>query len=344
MEVNGFMLKLKRLALASFCLMSSSIIFANELTADAEWSFGAKALYLQPSFGGNGLSYSSFSNYSGKDDNGVFVGKNGGTNHINNINPKWHFGFELEGAYRFNPKNDVNIEWYHLQEHVNGHLPIGSVFSGSFDGFYANHLKLAQSWDAINLELGHRMHCDENKSIRLHAGLAYARIKNKFTNYPQLFPTRDVLFVTHDTMSYHGIGPRIGGDFGYTLWHGLGLYAKAAGDLLVGSTKQHISGFQNVPSPIYGLQPYGTPNYSHSHNGVIVTELEAKLGVKYDYPITQDNVLSFDLGYLWLTYLNAITSYTDIGIVGTADGASIGTNTNANFSLNGFYFGVNLSV
>lgn len=341
------MLKLKRIILAIFGMVSSSLIFADGINPASDhdpWSFGVTALYLQPSFGGNGLGYSSFSNYSGNDDNGHFVGVNGASDHINNINPQWGWGFQLDGAYRFNTKNDVNIQWYHLNNNTNGYLPTGSVLSASDDGFYAGRLQLAQYWDAVNLEMGHAIPFDENKIIHLHGGLSYANIKNTFTNYPQLYPTSAPLFTTTDTMTYNGVGPRIGADFGYTIWHGLGLYAKTAGSLLVGQTQQNISGFQNYTNAIYGPQPYGTPNYSHSHNGVVVTELEAKLGVKYDYQFAQGNVLSFDLGYLWINYLNAISSYTGVGIVGTADGASIGTNTTANFDLNGLYFGVKLSL
>jgi hypothetical protein len=304
------------------------------------WSLGITALYLQPSFGGNGLGYSSFSNYSGNDDNGRFVGISGASNHINNINPKRAWGFQLNGAYRFNLTNELEIEWYHLNENVNGYLPNGSVFSGNYDGFYAGHLKFREQWNAVNLEVAHSILLDENKTVKLHAGLAFANIKNKFINYPQLFRTGNALFVTTETLSYNGLGPRMGADFNYIFGRGLNLYAKAAASLLLGKNKQDVSGFQNYTNSVYGFQPYGTPNYSQSNTNVVVTELEAKLGIKYDYQIAQNNKLSFDIGYLWMSYLNAINSYTDIGIVGTASGASIGTHTTANFDLSGLYFGL----
>ena len=73
---------------------------------------------------------------------------------------------------------------------------------------------------------------------------------------------------------------------------------------------------------------------------MIVTELDAKVGVEYEYQLDANSILSVDVGYLWLIYLNAITTDTDIGIVGTADGASIGVNTTANFSVSGWYAGI----
>ena len=338
------------MVLASLSVMSSQIILAASTNPimtsyyNAPWSIGVSALYLQPSLGGNGLGYSSFGNYDGKDDNGVFVGVSGAPNRIYNINPKRGWGFELEGAYRFSMKHDVNIQWYHLNENTSGYLPTGSVFSGNDDGFYAGHLQVAQYWNAIHLEVGRRIPFDENKIIRLHAGLSFANINNEITNNPQLYPTGTVLFTTKDTMSYNGIGPRFGGDFGYSVGHGLDLYAKAAGAVLVGSASQKITGFQNYTNTIYGFQPYGTPNYSQSHSGVIVPEVEAKLGVTYNYQIAPNNIISVDLGYLWLSYINAVKSYTNVGIVGTADGASIGVNTTTNFDLNGLYLGINWNV
>lgn len=344
MEANRFMLKSKRIAIAILGVIANNVTLANDVTLVSRpnhglWSFAANALYLQPSFGGNGLGYSSFSNYSGNDDNGHFVGVSGTSNRINNLNPKWAWGVELEGAYRFNEKNDVELQWYHLNENVNGYLPPGSVFSGNYDGFYAGFMQLAQNWNAVNLEVGHLVSFDDTKNVRLHAGLSFANIKNKFTNYPQLYPTGSPIFITTDTLSYSGIGPRVGGDFGYVVGHGVSLYAKTAASVLLGSSKQRNSGFQNYTNSIYGFQPYGTPNYNQTNNGVIVTELDAKLEARYDYQMA-NGILSFDLGYLWMNYLNAITSYTDIGIVGTGDGASIGTNTTANFNLNGLYFGM----
>ncbi len=78
-------------------------------------------------------------------------------------------------------------------------------------------------------------------------------------------------------------------------------------------------------------------------NGVIVVELESKLGMKYDYQLPQGH-LSFDIGYLWMNYLNAITSYAEDGVIDTGGVPSLGaTNRTANVNLNGLYFGLKWS-
>ena len=343
------MLKLKRIAMAILVVGvgSSSASFANVITPNiAPWSFGVNALYLQPSFGGNGLGYSTYGNYSGNDEFGNFVGVNGASNTIYDINPKWGWGFEVQGAYRFNAKNEVGIQWYHLNNRTNGYLPQGSLFAGNYDGLYAGRLQIGQRWDAVNLDVSHDILLDEQKTVRAFAGISFASINNQFKNHPLLHPSSPPIFNTVETLSYNGFGPRVGGDFGYTLGHGFGLYANAASSVLVGSNSQKVSGFQDLTTiPGYGAQLFSATNFSQTNNGIIVVELESKLGVKYDYQLAHGN-LTLDIGYLWMSYLNGITSFNEVGVIDTAGvgTASLGAvNTTANFNLNGLYFGLKWS-
>ena len=168
--------------------------------------------------------------------------------------------------------------------------------------------------------------------------MAYARIKNTFTNYPRLLPDADPYLVTTDTISYSGVGLRLGADFSVDVGSGLGVYAKAAGSTLVGSANQSIGGYRDFfsPNPKYGLVVFGIPNYTSSYHSVVVPQLEAKLGVTYDFEIAQGNV-GIDLGYLWMNYLSAINTYTGIGIVSS----SVGIPGSSNFNLNGAYLKLN---
>lgn len=334
------MLKLKN-TIASILALSSSLVFASNIGClpceSKVWEVNASALYLHPSFGGNGLGYSAFGNYAGADNQQVITTYNS-INHIYNITPDRSWGFQVGGAYHFCLCNDVRLDWYHLNETVNGHLPHGSLFSGSVDGFYAGNLQLETRWDAVNLEFGHDIRFHERELLRLHAGLAYARIKNTFTNHPKLFLNSTPYFTSTDTISYTGVGPRLGFDFDYAVGCGLTLYAKTAGSLLLGSTRQSINGYQNVVNNIYGTIPFGTNNFISSDNNVLVTELEAKLGAHYEYPLPR-GYLGLDLGYVWMTYLRAIVAYTGIGVVGS----SLGVPTTTHFDLNGVYIGIKWS-
>lgn len=332
-----------RIIVATIITLTSSIVFADNTgiicvpgnlvtpCSNKAWEIGISALYLQPSFAGDGLGYSTFSNYAGADNQGVII-TNNGINTINNVTPEWDYGFQLEGTYYYNAGNDLKLNWYHLNENVNGHLPSGTLFSGSVDGFYAGNIELSTKWDAVNLEIGKHINLTERKLLRLYTGLEYANIKNTFTNHPKLFPIGNEYFTSTDDLSFSGIGPRIGADFDYVLGKGINLYAKMAGSLLLGSAKQSISGYKNVTNAHYGLIIFGIPNYRFTYDNLVVPELEAKLGITYDYKMTK-NSLGIDFGYLWMSYIHAISSYTGIGIVGS----SVGSPNTTNFDLNGLF-------
>jgi hypothetical protein len=338
-----FKLKIK---VAAVVTLASSMVFANDFKNTCmqgnigtpcnskAWELSASALYLQPSFGGDGLGYSSYSNYGGADNQGVIITTNG-INNINNVTPEWDFGFQLEGVYYYNAGNDVRLNWSHLNENVNGTLPLGSLFSGSVDGFYAGNIEIDTKWDEVNLEIGRRINLNDNILLHIFTGLEYASIKNTFTNHPKLFLTSGPYFTSIDDLSFTGFGPRVGMDFSYMLGMGVGIYAKMAGSLLVGTGKQDISGYQDVVNAHYGRIIFGIPNYRFSYDNMVVPELEGKVGLTYDYSFTNSS-LGLDLGYSWTSYIHAIASYTGVGIVAS----SVGVPTTTNFDLNGVFLTV----
>jgi len=325
-----------KITMALILAFGSSVAFANTGTG---WSVNASALYLQPSFGGNGLGYSAFGNYAGADNQQVITTTNG-INHIYNIKPDRDWAYQIGVGYRYSCNNVLTLDWYHLNESVNGHLPHTSMFSASVDGYYAGDLELITRWDAVNLELSQQINFRATDTINLHGGLGYVRIQNTFTNHPKLFLNGPPLFASRDNLTFRGFGPRMGVDYTHLFGNGLSLYLKTAGSLLIGTTRQAVTGYLNVVNTTYGVIPYGTNNFVSSEKNVIVPELEAKLGAGYEYQFANGASLGFDIGYLWMTYLNAIQAYTGIGVVGS----SIGKPSTTHFDLNGGYFSVSLNV
>lgn len=325
-----------KIIVASILALTSGMVFAEGMSSN-NLRVSLTGLYLQPSFGGNGLGYNTYSNYAGADNQGVIV-TNNGVNYINKVTPNWTPAFQLAAMYRLNAVNDISIDWSHLNETVHGHLPNGTLFSGSADGFYAGNINLNTQWDAVNLEAGQQVNLSDKKWVHLRGGLHLAKIKNTFTNFPKLFPNSAPYMTTNDEFTYSGIGPRVGIDFDWRAGGGFSFYTRFAGSLLVGTAKQAITGYRNVTNSNYGLIIFGIPNYNYRYNNVIVPEVEAKLGVAYNYQFAKSN-LGVDLGYLWMNYLNAISSYTGIGIVGS----SVGQPATTNFNLNGVYLGINWS-
>lgn len=329
---RDYMSTFKKMAIVTLVVGNSISALAGslDLNDNQTWRVGAQALYLKPSFGGNGLGYSSFSNY-GSDFFNNQVEVNGAPNYLSNIQPKHDWGYQVEAGYGFCKSNDLDVNWYHFDNSTRGHLPQGTLFAGSASALYAGAINVSPRWDAVNIELGQRIDFNDLQTLRLHAGVEFVRIKNTFINYPQLTPKGSPLFITQDQISYNGFGPRIGADFIYGVGGGFGFYAKGAAGLLVGRAKQTVSGYHDLT----GFNLYSTGNYTQSNNSVVVTELEGKLGLKFDLKMSQ-GILGFDLGYLWITYLDALVSQVGSGVVSS----SISNSSAANFDLNGLYFGL----
>ena len=303
------MLKLKTTAVAVLAL-GSSAVFAGTMgpvcapgnvTIPCEktaWDFGAQALYLNPTF---------------SDDLG-YVNAIQTTNvgsQLNTLNPKWGWGFQIEGSYHFNTGNDLNLNWYHLHNGRNGtwsaagtaaFAPTGVVPSGAFS--------ISPQWDAVNLEMGQHIDFSDMKNMRLHAGVEYARLNNSISTVTNRgYQT--------DNMTYNGFGPRMGADLNYAIGNGFSIYGNSAATLLIGTGKRSITG--NTVLPAVSNLPFSRTT--------MVPELEAKLGAMYDFSMAQGD-LGLDVGYMWVNYFNSQAGLSSYGL------------GNSNFALNGLYFGL----
>lgn len=282
------MLNLKKTAVAVLAL-GSSAVFAGTMgpvctpgsvTVPCErtaWDFGAQALYLQP----------INSHYAG------FSATPTGTR-FNERNADWGWGFKLEGSYHFNTGNDVNVNWYHL-DNSDTH---NQLFFVAFDDTTALNVpfrvRTNPKWDAVNVEFGQHVDFGEQKNIRFHGGVQYARIDQSLRAGFLPFNPAPTPIRLDDT--FNGFGPRIGADMSYDLGNGFAVYGNGATALLVGDNKFTAS------SPVATLNSLaGT---STGTKTILVPELEAKLGATYTYAMAQGDV-SLDVGYMWVNYFNA---------------------------------------
>lgn len=312
----------------------------------SKWSLSAFALYLKPSQGGNDLGFFSYSNYSGGNLANVFHSVSGESNTISTIQSKWDWGAQFKAAYHYTASDDINAEWYYLDDSNAKTLPTGNEFAGSFDGFYAGYIQLTSKWNHVNVELGKTMLLNSEESLRVHAGAAFIDIQNIFTNYPRVTPTGPAYMITKDHFTFLGFGPRLGVNLGYDFKKNVGFYAKVAGSLFIGTVKQNSSGYKDYDATSVGLSNllFSSFNLIQAKNNIVVPEFDAKLGFQYCYNFYQSQ-LTFDIGYLWFTYLNAIQAYTGDGIVldtppNSGAGAMPGSNKIANYTLNGLFLGL----
>jgi hypothetical protein len=303
------MLNLKKTAVAVLAL-GSSAVFAGTMgpvctpgnvTVPCEstaWDFGVQALYLQPTTSGSFIEQILISGADASNDAAVAV-----VERNNNFNRKWGWGFKLEGSYHFSTGNDLNLNWYHLDKSTHYYTPSTVTFTAGGNGILFNNgvsttfnqFNVKTKWDAVNLEFGQHVDFGEFKKIRFHGGVQYARLEHDYTT------SLNGVNAFGFTNKYTGFGPRLGADMAYHFGNGIAMYGNGATAILIGDTK---------------LQGYTTQR-------TMVPEMEAKLGLMYNYAMAQGN-LGLDAGYMWVNYFNAHNT-----IVGTE-----------NFGLHGPYFGL----
>lgn len=339
------MLNLKKTAVAVLAF-SSGAVFAGTMgpvcsavnvTVPCEttaWGVGARALYLQPSVTGSAASIAkTISTPVASADFGQ--------------NPRWNWGFMIEGSYLFNTGNDLNVNWYHFNtgrsrnftgpRTVNADVfatQFPTLAAGTSTTFTSGGASIHPEWDAVNVEFGQHVDFGEAKSIRFHGGVEYARLASKSsitlagsrtvaTGVAPVVLTPDVAFNSYASNSptYNGFGPRLGADMSYDWGNGLGIYANGAAGLLAGAAKFSSTYIDNLTA-----QTVTTSGSTMT----VVPELEGKVGVNYTYAMAQGD-LTLDVGWMWINYFNAVR----------AQDAAFSVNTNTgDFGLQGLYFGL----
>ena len=215
----------------------------------------------------------------------------------------------VEGSYHFATGNDVNLNWYHVN---NSH-------SSTVDGVYIDTASNAgipypvtgpstystkPTWDAVNLEFGQHVDYSQTTSVRYHAGFEYVRID--FQRIAISYPPAPFIGQSTREISYNGFGPRVGVDASHNFGNGLSAYVKSGVGLYAGSSKFN-----------YNFNGEGFSGGRAGSSMIVVPELEAKAGATYTYPTAHGDI-SLDAGWLWINYFNPMT-YGDNGEAHSVD-------------------------
>jgi len=316
---------MKKTALIFLALISNTalagsmgpICKADDITApcvDKGWDFGIQALYLRPSF-------SSAMAWVGVDSTAPFLTY---TYRVEN-GPQWAWGFKLEGAYRFDTGNDLNLNWYHLSDPSTTTYSREAPFSYAEVG--ANATSVSPGWDAVNLELGQRLDFGDIKNIRVYGGLQVVNIKTDMRTSGAASDGENpavTSYFAEQNSKYTGIGPRVGIDMAYGVSPSFNLYGQGAVAALVGRSKFNQNYANNA-----GVLGSFTIAQTTTNATVVSPELEARLGFNYTYPIIR-GTMTLDAGYLWANYFNALF----------AGRLSASRAVDVNFSVNGPYLGL----
>ncbi|GGI87308.1 Lpg1974 family pore-forming outer membrane protein [Legionella impletisoli] len=286
--------------------------------ASTAWDIGIQALYLRP-------TYSDNASWLGANSTTTAAGVT--TESWVENEPDWAWGFKLEGSYHFNTGNDVNLNWYHLGKNTTTHTLSDSFNWGNiFIDRDVNTASLTPEWDAVNLEVGQHVDLGVFKNVRLHGGVQYAHLHNAATfvssdTFIDPVAAAVLLSTVQFQTTYDGFGPRIGSDLVYDFNSNFAVYAKGAAALLIGKGDFTNSLTTNDP-----LDP--DPYYASGSKTALVPELEAKLGLQYNFAVAQGD-LSLDLGYMWVNYFQAQIYQNEFDDM-----------FDSNFGFHGPYFGV----
>jgi len=336
------MSNLKKTAVAVIALTSSAafagtmgpVCVPGNVTVPCEstaWDFGAQALWLNPTIAGD-LTYlgDAFSSTAGV---------NNGTTTYQDRGNKFKWGFQIEGSYHYGTGNDIDVAWYHLNgawSKTVSTTPFSTIDTAVFSA--TNNLVTHPTWDQVNVEFGQHMDFSETSKARFHEGVEFARVKANGAD--NLTSTNSTRYVYQETWksSFNGFGPRGGLDLSYLFGNGVSIYGKAAASLLIGHVNWRGAHIERRDSVLTTNFFDGCWTGSATR---MVPELEGKLGATYTWAMSYGDV-TFDIGYLWLNYFNALDgraeAFTDATGVTTATHADKrGIN---DFALDGLYFGL----
>ena len=299
-KVEKSMLNLKKTAVAVLAFGSSAVFAgtmgpvcgAVNVTVPCEstgWEVGIQALYLQPVYNNN-ISYIGI---AGSTTPGTF-------NFVDN-DPSWGWGFKLEGGYHFGNGNDLNLNWYHLNDNSTSRTFTGDFALINQPDAPTEKFSINPKWDAVNLEFGQHVDFGEFKDIRFHAGVQYARIETGLSAL--LTAPGPIYFSTAENAKFSGFGPRVGTDLTYNLGNGFAVYGNGAAAILTGNSKTSATINSNA-------LPFSIN--SSAKKTAFVPELEAKLGLTYGYAMAQGD-LTLDVGYMWANYFHAQQTLTVFG-------------------------------
>ena len=260
--------------------------------ADAGWSLGVQALYLRPVY----------------DSARTYV-SSAGT--LREMNDKWGWGFELDGAYHFRTGNDLGFTWMHYDVDSNAGNFVGAV---PLFGTTTYAMKHANKFDQVNMVFGQHVDFGLLKNARFYGGLQYVNIRSEQSRAYQLTPAAALADLTgisaRNDADFYGVGPVIGIDYSYDLSSGFSINANTAMSILAGPGRNE-TGFAFAPT---GLVPTTT----YLITKAIVPGVEAKLGLNYAY-IMSEGVLNLSGGYQVVNYFGALPLINAGGPVTSSD-------------------------
>jgi hypothetical protein len=254
------------------------------------------------------------------------------------IDPRFHFGFDLGAAWFFHRANsNLMLNWERFHPSKDSDSFIVSITEDMIGPFFeigpdASVYKKAEgsvkfSFDEINLDYGTLVHFGDLLRLNLFAGVSGLRLKeHRSTTFSDLDGT--TIRRLDVPTRFLGAGPQLGGDFTYKIVRGFDFAGSFRGTLFVGSfhNKTDYSTQSNALATLGDPDPNFQSTHVDRKKGV-VPAIEGRLGLAYEFLFGCHYMFKLEAGYQAQIYVNAIRSIdmgsevalNDIGSEGSMD-------------------------
>lgn len=339
------MLNLKKTAVAVLAL-SSSAVFAGTMgpvcsavpvTMPCEssgWQIGANALYLSINPGA-----ATSTNYT----------SSSGGSLSNNVNPKFSWGFNINGSMMYGTGRSIGLSWDHVKgSHTrtlgaqsltgNTALSSGSSFTPaiSFTALSTTGVtaSIGPQYDTVDMPWTQKINFSDVTSLDMHIGWRWAGLvssnsismagsETHVTDSGTFGPT-PYSFTDNVNTSFYGFGPRVGFDGTYGLYTGLNLTGGAAVGLLAGYARSNLT-----------------------HTNVLTAASVSSANTNVNTPLFIDGDLGLDYtvetGYGNVKLLAAYVWHNFVGAYNGPENAISTTASNSrNFTVQGVKFGASI--
>lgn len=234
------------------------------------------------------------------------------------INPKYSPTFSLGLRYMPTPSDDLALDWTHLwtndtasvaasaSQFVGPPYSIGPPAGAAFTGGSATGSMQTQ-YDLVNLDAGHMFCVQCPFQFKVFGGVEFARVGQNLTGTFQDTATSTYHSYTSNSL-FTGAGPRLGIRGQYD-WSRLQFFAQAAGAGLIGVSQSGMN-FATASPTLLALGI--TTNYQSLTSPdatAVVPSFDTKVGVDYNVPLSDEQLIMLELGYQAAIYFNAVTEF-----------------------------------
>ncbi len=295
------------------------------------WQIGGSALYMQPN---EGFTYATVQKETY--DNVMFEQHLDTLNQTYTVNRDFDWGYDAFIRYNFEGADrDLLLNYMHFSSSDSSNVDLGELNSSYiYNQFtYTAEGSVDTNINMADLLAGQYVHFGEELKVHFVAGVTYARVKQKenvaydkgleatSADVLENYPLAQEAYESFDS-TFNGVGPKFGIDGNYNINRSsFGLVGGISYALLYG-TQEYSSQLQTSNGPGGPAHPVAPPfnvtTNDFDNNSVVVSNINANLGLRFVCDLANDGEESLDLelGYQVYQYLDVVYDEEDVSIAG----------------------------